>query len=436
MSMLRRIVRGTPEAPEAPMDFSPTPIYITPRIRLILIIATFVVIYLLASAAPSIPRLVMLGATLALVLSFPVRMLSRWIPRGWAIGVAVSTTLLLVLVLLIILVPFVISEVSDFIQEVPEIAEDAQDLTRDAITSMNQRGWIRQNPDEVYETIETTLLNRGQTLIETGLATALNTLTRSINVLISAFGVFFIATYLLIDMPRFRQTFVSSFSRPYQRDAQLLWETLGESLSRYLGGLLVSITLQGILAGIGLWFIGIPFAALLGIWMAITAILPYIGAFLGAIPAVIIAFTISWQHALVTALLYVVINQAEANFITPRIQGNAVRVHPLLIFLAVLLGSELGGAFGAVIAVPTLAVVRVLGEFFWVRLRVRGSQSTLLSAIGSETVSEPGPMVIDDLDPEPPIASHEPEPERPARNDAPGGRAAPDAEAGNDGRST
>jgi len=418
------------------MDFSPTPIYITPRIRLILIIATFVVIYLLASAAPSIPRLVMLGATLALVLSFPVRMLSRWIPRGWAIGVAVSTTLLLVLVLLIILVPFVISEVSDFIQEVPEIAEDAQDLTRDAITSMNQRGWIRQNPDEVYETIETTLLNRGQTLIETGLATALNTLTRSINVLISAFGVFFIATYLLIDMPRFRQTFVSSFSRPYQRDAQLLWETLGESLSRYLGGLLVSITLQGILAGIGLWFIGIPFAALLGIWMAITAILPYIGAFLGAIPAVIIAFTISWQHALVTALLYVVINQAEANFITPRIQGNAVRVHPLLIFLAVLLGSELGGAFGAVIAVPTLAVVRVLGEFFWVRLRVRGSQSTLLSAIGSETVSEPGPMVIDDLDPEPPIASHEPEPERPARNDAPGGRAAPDAEAGNDGRST
>lgn len=418
------------------MDFSPTPIYITPRIRLILIIATFVVIYLLASAAPSIPRLVMLGATLALVLSFPVRMLSRWIPRGWAIGVAVSTTLLLVLVLLIILVPFVISEVSDFIQEVPEIAEDAQDLTRDAITSMNQRGWIRQNPDEVYETIETTLLNRGQTLIETGLATALNTLTRSINVLISAFGVFFIATYLLIDMPRFRQTFVSSFSRPYQRDAQLLWETLGESLSRYLGGLLVSITLQGILAGIGLWFIGIPFAALLGIWMAITAILPYIGAFLGAIPAVIIAFTISWQHALVTALLYVVINQAEANFITPRIQGNAVRVHPLLIFLAVLLGSELGGAFGAVIAVPTLAVVRVLGEFFWVRLRVRGSQSTLLSAIGSETVSEPGPMVIDDLDPEPPIASHEPEPERPARNDAPGSHAAQDAEAGNDGRST
>ncbi|HYH11386.1 MAG TPA: AI-2E family transporter [Thermomicrobiales bacterium] len=402
MSMLRRIVRGERQLPEIPRDINPTPIYITPRIRLILIIATFVLIYLLASAAPSIPRLLMLGATLALVLSFPVRMLSRWIPRGWAIAVAVGTTLLFVLLLLIILVPFIISEVSDFIQEVPEIAEDAQDLTRDAVIAMNQRGWIRQNPDEVYETIETTLLNRGQSLIETGLATALNTLTRSINVLISAFGVFFIATYLLIDMPRFRQTFVNSFSTPYRRDAQHLWETLGESLSRYLGGLLVSITLQGILAGIGLWFLDIPFAALLGIWMAITAILPYIGAFLGAIPAVIIAFTLSWQHALVTVLLYVVINQTEANFITPRIQGNAVRVHPLLIFLAVLLGSELGGAFGAIIAVPTLAVMRVLAEFFWVRLRVRGTQDTLLSAIGGDSVPETGPMLAVEADePEP-----------------------------------
>lgn len=391
--MVRRIVRGNVKSEEPPPSFTPTPIYITPRIRLILIIATFVMIYLLASAAPSIPRLLMLGATLALVLSFPVRMLSQWAPRGWAIAVAVGTTLLLVLVLLVILVPFVISEVSDFVQEVPEIAEDTQNLTRDAIVSMNERGWIRQDPDEIYNTIESNLLDRGQALIETSLAAALNTLARSINVLISAFAVFFIATYLLIDMPRFRQTFVNSFSRPYQRDAEHLWRTLGESLSRYLGGLLVSITLQGILAGLGLWFLGIPFAALLGIWMAITAVLPYIGAFLGAIPAVVIAFTFSWQHALVTALMYVLINQVEANFITPRIQGTAVRVHPLLIFLAVLIGSELGGVFGAIIAVPTLAIVRVLAEFFWVRLRVRGTQDTLLSAISGDVAPEAGPMM-------------------------------------------
>lgn len=79
------------------------------------------------------------------------------------------------------------------------------------------------------------------------------------------------------------------------------------------------------MAAIGLWLLGVLYFFVLGIWMAVTAILPYIGAFLGGIPAVIIALTISWQLAVVTIVLYVVINQVEGNLITPRIQGNAVQ---------------------------------------------------------------------------------------------------------------
>lgn len=403
MKTLRRTQRRpTTDVPATETTFAPTPIYITPRVRLILIIATFVIVYLLATAAPSIPRLIMLGATLALILSFPVRMLSRWVPRGLAIAVAIGTTLMLVILLILLIVPFTISEVSDFILALPELAEDAQALTRDAIAEMNERGWLRQNADETYDTIEATVLDRGQALLETALGTALNTLTQSINVLISAFAVFFIATYLLIDMPRFRSVFINAFAERYRHDAEHLWRMLGESLSRYLGGLLVSIVLQGIMAGIGLSLIGVPYAAILGIWMSLTAVLPYIGAFLGAIPAIALAFTLSWQHALVTALLYILINQLEANFITPRIQGNAVRVHPLLIFIAVLLGSELGGAFGAIIAVPTLAVTRVLAEFFWERLRVRGPQETFLAAISGDPGSETPPVLnVSDTDAEP-----------------------------------
>ncbi len=415
MKKLRRTRRRpVNDVPTAETTFAPTPIYITPRIRLILIIATFVVIYLLAVAAPGIPRLLMLGATLALILSFPVRMLNRWLPRGWAIAIAVGSTLMLVILLLLLIVPFTISEVSDIIQDLPELAADAQELTRDAIREMTERGWIRQDPEETYDTVESTLLNRGEALLESVLGTALNSLTQSINVLISAFGVFFIATYLLIDMPRFRNVFVNAFSQPYHRDVEHLWRMLGESLSRYLGGLLVSITMQGFMAGIGLALIGVPYAVILGIWMSLTAVLPYIGAFLGAIPAVALAFTLSWQHALVTALLYVFINQVEANFITPRIQGNAVRVHPLLIFIAVLLGSELGGAFGAIIAVPALAVTRVLAEFFWERLRVRGPQQTLLSAIGGDTRGEPPPLLSVTEPSAEIITTPRPDPEGPA----------------------
>jgi prepilin signal peptidase PulO-like enzyme (type II secretory pathway) len=118
--------------------------------------------------------------------------------------------------------------------------------------------------------------------------------------------------------------------------------------------------------------------------MSATAILPYVGAFLGAIPAILIALTISWETALLVAGLYVLINQVEGNLITPKIQGTAVRVHPLLIFISVIGGTQIAGFLGAVLAVPTLAVVRVLTEFLWERLRVRHPHDTVLVALGGE----------------------------------------------------
>ena len=116
--------------------------------------------------------------------------------------------------------------------------------------------------------------------------------------------------------------------------------------------------------------LGVPYAFLLGLWTAVTGVLPYIGAWLGAIPAVIIALFISPLTALLTAGAYLLINQIEGNILTPRIQGEAVKVHPLLVFLAVFAGGEIAGLLGAAFAVPILAVLRVLIAFFAARLRV------------------------------------------------------------------
>jgi hypothetical protein len=136
------------------------------------------------------------------------------------------------------------------------------------------------------------------------------------------------------------------------------------------------------MAAIGLSLLGVPYALVLGVWMSVTAVLPYIGAFLGAIPAILIALTISWETAALVAVLYVGINQLEGNLITPRIQGGAIRVHPLLIFVSVIGGSEIAGPLGAILAVPTLAVLRVFFEFLWDRLQIRQPEETVLVALG------------------------------------------------------
>jgi len=367
-------------------DLVPTPIYISQRTRLILLAAIVIAVIWLFREAPSVPRLLLIGSTVALILSFPVRLLQHWIPRGLAILIVMGSTVGMAIVGLILIIPFSIREITGFVEQLPDIADSLETSLRDVLWEFRIRGWIDQNPDQVIEDAQGNLLDRGEMLTETLLNNALDTLTRSFSIAITSFGVIFIATYLLIDIPRFKEKFVFSFSPSYRPDAAQLWTTIGESLSRYLAGLMVSIIIQGAMATIGLMVLDVPYAIVLGVWMSLTAILPYVGAFLGGIPAVLIALTISWQMAVTVAVLYVIINQVEGNLITPRIQGTAVRVHPLLIFISVIGGSQIAGPLGAILAVPTLAVVRVLAEFMWLRLQVPEAQGqdTVLVALGGE----------------------------------------------------
>lgn len=367
----------------------PTPIYISPRVRLILLVAIGVLVVWICTTAPNVPRLIVLGATVSLVLSFPVRLLSHWMPRRVAILAVVVSTITFSILLLALIIPFAVNEITEFAESLPDTVEDLENVLRTILQDFYRRGMISETPDSIIANLEDTMFTQGQGIAETMLNNLTTTLTGTFNLLITTFGVIFIATYLLIDIPRFRESFIRSFAPGYRPDAAILWETLGESLSRYLSGLLVSIAVQGILVTIGLYFINVPYAVILGLWMSATAILPYVGAFIGAIPAVLLALTISWEMAVLTVVLYIAVNQFDGNFVTPRVQASAVRVHPLLIFLAVIGGTQISGALGAILAVPTLAVIRVLSEFFWVRLRVRGSQEeTLLSAMRNDLTME------------------------------------------------
>jgi predicted PurR-regulated permease PerM len=132
--------------------------------------------------------------------------------------------------------------------------------------------------------------------------------------------------------------------------------------------------IQGLLAFLALKVLGVPYAILLGVWVSITAIIPYLGPFLGGIPAVLVAVIFdSPTTAVLTVVAYVLIQQFEGNFLTPRIQGNALQVHPIIVLLAVIGGAQLAGLTGVIFAVPALAIVRVFFDFFRVRLRTQPS---------------------------------------------------------------
>ncbi len=350
---------------------SPTPIPISPRVRTLLLLAFLVALVLLVRAAPSVLIITLGGGTLALFLSFPVRLLSRAMPRGLAIATSFLALLGLIVLALVVLVPILIEQLTALIAATPAIALESERLLNDLLRLLQERNLLPGELDQLSTQIQQEVFRRAQTLAQALLLWLIGVVSSAFTILLQAFGILFVAIYLLADVRKIKAAYLRAAPKRYRRDADALWQAFGVSLSRYLGGLAFIIVIQSAFAALALTVLDVPYAVVLGAWVAVTAILPYIGAFLGAIPAVIIAAFISPTTAALTALAYLAINQIEGNLLTPRIQGQALRVHPILVFLTVIAGSELAGLTGAIFAVPALAVLRVLFDFFRVRLRVR-----------------------------------------------------------------
>jgi predicted PurR-regulated permease PerM len=356
-----------------------TPILVSSRIWIGIVVAGVALFALLLYAAPTVPAVALGGVALAIVLSFPVRALSHIMPRGLAILLTVVAMLGLISLGFFFLVPLLIEQLSTLVRTTPRIANSANQLLLDVINALNERQLVPgSDPEEFGRRLVTDLFDRAQNLTENLLRSLLGFIPRAFNFGVTLFGIIFVAIYLLVDVRKVKATFLRTVPAHYRHDARDLWEAFGQSLSRYLGGLVFVVMIQGVLAAAALYLLGVRYAILLGVWVSLTAIIPYLGAFLGGIPAVIVALVFGSPHfesstttAILTIVAYVLIQQLEGNFLTPRIQGQALHVHPILVLLAVIAGGELAGLAGIVFAVPALAVFRVLFDFFRVRLRRR-----------------------------------------------------------------
>lgn len=380
-----------------------SPIAVSPRVRLVLIVVVAAALVWLLRSAPAVPRLLLAGGVLALVLSFPVRLLARRMPRKLAILLVVAALLVTVGIALPVLIVTVIDQLTELAGAVPGYAAATETWLRGVLVDFERRGWIDEGPDQVLAQIQQEALTRGETAAQWLLGQALGAATGTIGTLIQLFGVIFVAVYLLADFGRFTRASQDLVPGRYGDDVAALWWALDESLSRYLGGLLVSITIQAVAVWVALSLLDVQYPLLLGLWMAVTAVLPYVGAFLGAIPAIAAALFVSPLTAVAVAFVYLAINQVEGNLLTPRIQGSAVRVHPLLIFLAVIAGGEIAGLLGAALAVPAVAIGRVVVDFFAERLYVPRTDGQVLGAL-----SPPRPALDGEPAPAPAGGDHEP----------------------------
>ena len=181
----------------------------------------------------------------------------------------------------------------------------------------------------------------------------------------------FMALYLTIDAPRMRDYLVVFWPRDRQPRVGRMANEMGARLGHWAIGQAVLCVVIGGGAWLGLQLIGVPYAALLGLVWALAEFVPGIGPFLSAIPSIVLGFTVSPEIGVASAVFSLVWSQVENNVITPRVMGSAVELHPLVILIALIVGSELLGAPGALLAIPVAATAAVVVDEIR-RERMRG----------------------------------------------------------------
>ncbi len=171
------------------------------------------------------------------------------------------------------------------------------------------------------------------------------------------FTVIFLTLYFLIDSKRLNELVLSLIPQENQEKVKKLSDEVTRINGQYIRGNLIISAVCGLSIFIGLYTIGVEFAAPLALFAALTDLLPQIGAFIGATPAVIIAFAISPSAGVLTLLLFIVYQQIENNILAPNVYNKALDLSPALSFIAVLIGGSLAGIIGAFIALPIAASI-------------------------------------------------------------------------------
>jgi predicted PurR-regulated permease PerM len=164
------------------------------------------------------------------------------------------------------------------------------------------------------------------------------------------------------------------------------------ALAGYVRGQLILSTVIGTSAGVGMWVLGetglVPgaerYALLFGVWTGVIEVIPYIGPWLSAVPPAIYALVVDPISFLWVAALFVFIYQIEGHVVVPNVMASALRLHPLLVIFGLLAGGELYGIAGVLLALPTMAAIRAIWEFFGERVQLESWDDAAETPFGAE----------------------------------------------------
>jgi predicted PurR-regulated permease PerM len=166
--------------------------------------------------------------------------------------------------------------------------------------------------------------------------------------------------YLLLEAETLRDTFLRLFPKSRRTQMAKASSEVTQKISAWLNGQLLLAATIGTTAAIGLWILGVPYFYVLALIAGVGEMIPVVGPIIAAVPGIAVALTISYQKALLVALFYLLQQQLENHVLVPRIMSRQVGVSAVTVIVALLLGGNLLGVLGAILAIPTAAILQVI----------------------------------------------------------------------------
>jgi predicted PurR-regulated permease PerM len=277
----------------------------------------------------------------------------RRFPRWAAILLLYVGFLGSVAIILTIVIPPLVGQLTELGQQMPTYVDQLQNKLVRARLIEHRYTW-----SQLLQKVES------PALAFTGILGAVQSVLGAFAAVIT---VLILPYYLLLEASSLQRALLQVVSPENRASVARVTGDVTLKVGAWLNGQILLGAVIGVTATVGLWIIGVPFPYVLGLIAGLGEFIPIVGPISAAVPAVLMGWTVSLKTAIFVAIYFAVQQFVENNFLVPRIMERQVGVSAVTILIALLIGGELLGIVGAVLAVPTAAIVQVLLQEFFAR---------------------------------------------------------------------
>ena len=265
----------------------------------------------------------------------------RGFPKIAAVLIPYFGIIIAIFLLVLPLVPFVVTQIQSLISNFPRFIDRSAEVFGFTINPKQVEGYINSE-------------------LETLGKSAVNVTTKVFGGLFSMITIFVVSLYLLLYEDSFKGSLANLFHKDLRQKVLNTLDQVNLKLGAWLRGQIQLCVFIGAISWVGLTILGLPYALPLALLAGILEVVPTIGPILSAIPAVIIALTVSPTMAITVTAFYILIQALENQILVPKVMQKAVGLNPVVVILAIMIGTNLMGVAGALLAIPFVSFIIVL----------------------------------------------------------------------------